>query len=50
MRIPQLSKHGSFIADQIAGSEGLAKCKALQGLRQEIRRLTAPPSAAARSS
>lgn len=43
----QLSKHGSFIADQIAGSEGLAKCKALQGMRQEIRRLSAPPSAAA---
>lgn len=43
----QLTKHGAFIADQIAGSEGLAKCKALQGMRQEIRRLIAPPTAAA---
>ena len=35
-----------FIADQIAGSEGLDRCKALQGMRQEIRRLKAPPNAA----
>ena len=41
-----LIAHGGFIADQIGASAGMVKCKALQGMRQEIRRLMAPPNAA----
>ncbi|KAL1503712.1 hypothetical protein AB1Y20_012185 [Prymnesium parvum] len=41
LRADDIHAHAAFLAEQISNTEGLAECKALSGLQQELRRRSA---------